>query len=85
MSQFNYVITNPQGIHAHPATLLAKEAKKFDSLCTISKGVHTKKLTQAMPLINMGVRQGDTVTVKAQGADSTAAIVALRALFESHL
>lgn len=37
MKQFDYTITDPLGIHARPAGLLAKEAKKFASACTITK------------------------------------------------
>ena len=36
MKQFNYTINDPLGIHARPAGLLAKEAKKFASVCTIT-------------------------------------------------
>ncbi len=31
MKEFEYTITDPQGIHARPAGLLVKEAKKFES------------------------------------------------------
>ena len=85
MHQFDYVITDPLGIHARPAGLLAKEAKKFQSLCTITKGDQTKKLTQLMMLMNMGIKQGDTVTIKAQGCDAEAASEALKAFFQANL
>ena len=85
MKQFTYTITDPLGIHARPAGLLAKEAKQFASTCTITKGDVTKKLTQLMMLMSMGVKQGDVVTVQADGADEEAAITALKAFFESHL
>ena len=85
MKQFDYTITDPLGIHARPAGLLAKEGKKFSSVCTITKGEQTKKLTQLMMLMNMGIKQGDTVTVKAEGEDEAAAIEALKAFFEAHL
>ena len=38
MEKFTYVITDPAGIHARPAGLLVKEAGKFASKLTISKG-----------------------------------------------
>lgn len=85
MRQFDYTITDPLGIHARPAGLLAKEAKKFQSQCTITKGGQTKKLTQLMMLMNMGIKQGDTVTIQAQGPDADAAIEALKAFFEANL
>ena len=85
MKQFTYTITDPLGIHARPAGLLAKEAKKFSSVCTVTKDGQTKKLTQLMLLMAMGIRQGDTVTVAAEGADEDAAIAALRVFFENRL
>ena len=85
MKQFDYTITDPLGIHARPAGLLAKEAKKFTSVCTITRDGQTKKLTQLMMLMTMGIKQGDTVTVQAEGADEDAAIEALKAFFETHL
>lgn len=85
MKQFNYTINDPLGIHARPAGLLAKEAKKFASVCTITKGEQTKKLTQLMMLMSMGIKQGDAVTIQAEGADEDAAIEALKAFFEANL
>ena len=85
MKAFTYTIQEPLGIHARPAGLLAKEAKKFSSVCTITKGDQTKKLTQLMMLMAMGVKQGDTVTIQAEGADEDTAIAALEAFFRVNL
>ena len=85
MKQFNYTITDPLGIHARPAGLLAKEAKKFASACTITKGDQTKKLTQLMMIMSLGVKLGDEITVAADGADEDAAIEALQAFFTANL
>lgn len=85
MKQFDYTITDALGIHARPAGLLAKEAKQFQSVCTITKGDITKKLTQLMMLMSMGVKQGDVVTIKAEGPDEDAAIAALEAFFQANL
>ena len=85
MKEFKYVITDKGGIHARPAGLLVKEAKKFQSECTITKGDKTKKLTQLMMLMSLGVKQGDTVTVTAEGADEEAAAAALKEFFENNL
>ena len=85
MKQFTYTISDPLGIHARPAGMLAKEAKKFTSVCTITKGEQTKKLPQLMMLMSLGVKQGDAVTIQADGADEDAAIEALKAFFEANL
>lgn len=85
MKTFEYTIKDELGIHARPAGLLVKEAKKFESECIITKDGKTKKLTQLMMLMSLGVKQGDTVTVSVDGADEDAAVAALKEFFENNL
>ena len=85
MKTFEYTIKDELGIHARPAGLLVKEVKKFQSECTITKGDKTKKLTQLMMLMSLGVKQGDTVTVSVDGADEDAAVASLKEFFENNL
>lgn len=85
MKQFQFTIRDPLGIHARPAGLLAREAKQFSSLCTITRGEETKKLTQLMMLMAMNIKQGETVTVRAEGEDEERAIAGLEAFFQANL
>ena len=85
MKEFTYTITNPIGIHARPAGMLAKEAKKYTSVCTVTKGDKTQKLTQLMMLMAMGIVQGDTVIVRAEGEDEETAIRELEQYFKANL
>ena len=85
MKEFNYEIKDEQGIHARPAGLLVKEAKKFTSALTITKNGQTKKLTQLMMVMALGVKKGEVVTIQADGEDEEAAIEALKAFFEQNL
>ena len=85
MKTFEYTIKDELGIHARPAGLLVKEAKKYESECTITKDGKTKKLTQLMMLMSLGVKQGDTVTVSVDGADEDAAVASLKDFFENNL
>lgn len=86
MKEFEYTIRDPLGIHARPAGLLAREAKQFDSVCTISQnGRDARRLTQLMLVMAMGVRKGDTVTIRCEGRDEEAAATALKAFFEKNL
>ena len=85
MKTFEYTIKDELGIHARPAGLLVKEAKKYESECTITKDGKTRKLTQLMMLMSLGVKQGETVTVTAEGADEDAAIAGLKEFFEANL
>lgn len=85
MKTFEYTIKDELGIHARPAGLLVKEAKKYESECTITKDGKTKKLTQLMMLMSLGVKQGETVTVTVEGADEDVAIAGLKEFFEANL
>ena len=86
MKQFTYAITDPIGIHARPAGMLAHLAKSFaDSAVTLTKGDQTVKATQLMKLMNLGVKAGDEVTIGVEGGDEDAAIAALEAFFKENL
>jgi phosphocarrier protein len=86
MKQFDYTITDPIGIHARPAGMLVKEAKAFaDTAVTVTKNGITVKATQLMKLMSLGVKQGDTVTVAAEGAGEEAAIAARTEFFHKNL
>lgn len=86
MQQFTTIINDPLGIHARPAGLLAKAAKAFpDTAVTIVKGGVSAKATQLMKLMSLGVKQGDEVTVTAEGPSEAEAIAAIRAFFHENL
>lgn len=85
MKEFNYTITDEIGIHARPAGMLAKKAKAFESSVTIVKGEKEAALTKLMAVMALGVKHGDTVTVKAEGADEEAAIAEIKKFFEENL
>ncbi len=86
MKEFKYLITDPIGIHARPAGLLAKLAKSFEGTTVfLTKGDQTVKASQLMKLMNLGVKAGDEVTVQVEGGDEDAAIAALEAFLKENL
>lgn len=86
MQQFVYTITDPLGIHARPAGLLAKAAKEYpDTQITITLGSASAKASQLLMLMGMGIRQGDCVTVTAEGPSEAQAIAAMQSLFRENL
>ena len=86
MKQFEYTITDPLGIHARPAGMLAKAAKGFaDTTITVSKNGNTVKASQLMKLMGLGIKQGDVVTVAAEGPSEDAAIAAMQSFFQENL
>ena len=85
MKTFDYTIKDELGIHARPAGMLAKTAKLLDSEITITKGEKTVGATKLMALMGLGVKCGDTITVKANGGNEEAALEAIRSFLESNL
>ncbi|MBR0200451.1 MAG: HPr family phosphocarrier protein [Oscillospiraceae bacterium] len=86
MTTFNYTITDPVGIHARPAGLLVKEIKSFaGSAVTITKGEKSVNALKLMALMQMGIKQGDTVTVSIDGGDEAAVAAALENFFKANL
>lgn len=85
MKNFEYVIRDEVGIHARPAGLLVKEAKKYESKIVISKNGKKAEATKLMALMGLGVKCGDTVTVEVEGADEDTAFEAAKAFFEANL
>ena len=68
MKEFQYTVKDACGIHARPAGLLVKVAKGFASTATLEKDGKTCDLRKLMALMGMGVKQGDTVTIKVEGS-----------------
>ena len=84
MKSFDYTITDEVGIHARPAGILVKEAKKYESKIVVKKGDKTAEATKLMALMGMGVKKGDTVTVEVEGADEDTAVNDMKAFFENN-
>lgn len=86
MKEFTYTITDPLGIHARPAGLLAKVAKGYgDTVVTVTKDGNTVKASQLMKLMGLGVKQGNEITVAAEGPAEEDAIAAMKKFFEENL
>lgn len=86
MKSFDYIITDPVGIHARPAGILVKEVKNYtDSVVTLTRGDKTVSLLKLMALMQLGVKQGDTVTVSVEGGDEEAVCAAIEDFFKANL
>ena len=78
MKEFQYTVKDACGIHARPAGLLVKVVKGFSRTATLEKNGKPCDLRKLMALMGMGVKQGETVTVKVEGEDEEAAAAAIQ-------
>ena len=85
MKEFQYTVKDACGIHARPAGLLVKTVKGFASSATLEKDGKSCDMRKLMALMGMGIKCGDTVTVKIEGADEDTAAPALEKFFNEHL
>ena len=86
MKQFQYVITDPIGIHARPAGLLVKAAKALDSTVTVEKvGGKSTVATKLMAVMGLCVKGGDTVTVMVEGGNEEASLQVMEQFFKENL
>lgn len=85
MKSFAYTITDEVGIHARPAGMLAKEAKKFASKIEIEKDGKSADVRRMMGVMGLGVKCGEEITVKIEGEDEAQAAEAMQAFFAANL
>ena len=85
MKTFEYTIKDELGIHARPAGILAKEAKKYESKITITKEGKTVDVTKLMMLMSLAVKCGQTVEIQVEGSDEDIAFEGMKAFFEANL
>lgn len=85
MKSFMYVIKDELGIHARPAGMLVKEAKKYESKIMISKDGKSADATRLMAVMGMAVKCGQTVDVSIEGNDEADAYEGLKMFFEANL
>lgn len=69
MKEFNYVLTDENGIHARPAGILVKEASKFKSEVKISKGDKVADARRIFSLMGLGAKKGDELHISISGED----------------
>lgn len=85
MRTFNYEIKDEIGIHARPAGLLAKEAKKINSKVILNVNGKSAEATKLMAIMSLGVKHGQTVEITVEGEDEESAYEDIKAFFEQNL
>ena len=85
MKQFEYVVKAEEGLHARPAGILAKEAKKYESVVTIAnESGKSADVTKLIRVMSLGVKCGQTVTITVEGPDEETAAEEVKAFFEEN-
>ena len=76
-------VQNSVGLHARPATYFIQEANKYRSAISVKKDSRKVNAKSLLGVLSLGVVQGMTIEIEAEGADETAAIEGLANLIEN--
>ncbi|MFG6383988.1 MAG: HPr family phosphocarrier protein [Lachnospiraceae bacterium] len=85
MKEFNYVITDAEGIHARPAGELVKKAKEYISSISIIKEGKKADAKKLFGVMGLGVKQGMEITVQVEGEDEETAAAAMETFLKENL
>lgn len=67
-------IVDPIGLHARPASILVKEAKKYQSKMMIRYKEKEADLTAMLKILSLSVSEGSEIEVTAEGIDEKEAL-----------
>ena len=85
MKKFDYIITDPAGIHARPAGMLAKAASVYKSSITIERDAKVANVKRILELMALGVERDEKVSFTIEGADEDLAVEELDTLCKENL
>ena len=73
-------ITNAIGLHARPATFFIQKANSYQSTVWVEKEDRRVNAKSLLGVLSLGIAQGMTIVLSAEGSDETEAIDELEAL-----
>lgn len=85
MQEFEYTVTDADGIHARPAGLLVRVVKPLSSQVFLSCGEKTADARKLLAVMSLGVRCGDTLTVRVSGENEKQDAQAVKSFLSEHL
>lgn len=78
-------ITNNIGLHARPATFFIQKANTFKSSIWIEKDDRKVNAKSLLGVLSLGIAQGMSIIIVADGSDENAAVDGLITLIETGL
>lgn len=82
MKSIIHVVTNPLGVHARPAAMIAQRCVNFKSSVTISCNGKTANGSNVLQILALRAKKGDALTITAEGFDEEQVIAAISELLE---
>ena len=80
----NVTVNNQVGLHARPATFFIQKANTFESSVWVEKEERKVNAKSLLGVLSLGIVQGTSITVLANGPDEKEAVDGLIELIESN-
>ncbi len=77
MVEKEILVTNPSGLHTRPAKRIVDAAKAYSSEITFVKGEKEGSAKTLIKLMKLGITMGNTIVVRCEGEDETAALAGI--------
>ena len=77
-------IINTSGLHARPATFFIQKANSFRSTIWVEKDDRRVNAKSLLGVLSLGIAQGMSITLIADGQDEQAALEGSRSAVETH-
>ncbi|PFP15649.1 HPr family phosphocarrier protein [Bacillus sp. AFS073361] len=84
MIERQYTITNEQGLHARPASLLVQMASQSKSAVILVKDQKEFNAKSILGLMSVGAQKGAQVMIKIDGPDEEETVSKIEELFNSN-
>lgn len=81
MIEREVVVTNRAGLHTRPASMIVREASKYEAEFVIQKDGYEINGKSIIGVMTLAAEQGSTLTLVFDGSDEEAAAEALTQLF----
>jgi phosphocarrier protein HPr len=82
---FTFVVTDPNGLHARPASELVDKAQACQSQVTVGLGESVADAKSILGIMGLGVKCGDMLTVRVEGKDEESTAQNLERFFKENL
>jgi phosphotransferase system HPr (HPr) family protein len=76
-------VHDPQGLHARPAAELVKRAGCYQSKIEVAFGNQIANAKSLLSILKLGIKNGQSMILKADGPDAESALSELSSLFAS--
>ena len=75
--KLSFVVSDPVGLHARPATILVNQASKFTSNIKLVYNDKEVNLKSIMGVMSLGIPTQSEITISCSGEDEDAAVAAI--------